>query len=306
MRSLSRTLLAALLLLAGATAASAADKLRLVASIPDLADMARRIGGELVEVSSIATGVEDIHAVPMKPSFAVTLNRADAVIVVGLEAEHAFMPGLLEAARNPKIMPGSPGYIDCSTGIVPLDVPSQLDRAQGEQHPMGNPHFNLDPVMGKDMARAIADGLARNDAAHEATYRKNLDAYLAELDAAIARWEREAAPLKGVKLVSYHPDLVYFAVRFGMLPVGTIELKPGVGPTPRHVAELEERMRKDGVRIVVRERHYPAGLAETVAQRSGAKLVELPVMVGGVPEAKDYLSFIDYNVKTMLRAVQGG
>ena len=306
MRSIPTTMVAAALLLAGATAAPAADKLKLVASIPDLADMARRIGGDLVEVSSIATGVEDIHAVPMKPSFAVTLNRADAVVVVGLEAEHAFMPGLLEAARNPKIMPGAPGYIDCSTGIVPLDVPSSLDRAQGEQHPMGNPHFNLDPVMGKDMARAIADGLARNDPSHEDTYRKNLDAYLAELDAAIARWTREAAPLKGVKLVSYHPDLVYFAVRFGMEPVGTIELKPGVGPTPRHVEELEERMRKDNVRIVVRERHYPAGLAETVAQQTGAKLVELPVMVGGVPEAKDYVSFIDYNVKTMLRAVQGG
>jgi ABC-type Zn uptake system ZnuABC Zn-binding protein ZnuA len=306
MRSIPRLILAAVLLLAGATAAPAADKLKLVASIPDLADMAKRIGGDLVEVSSIATGVEDIHAVPMKPSFAVTLNRADAVVVVGLEAEHAFMPGLLEAARNPKIMPGTPGYIDCSTGIVPLDVPSSLDRAQGEQHPMGNPHFNLDPVMGKDMARAIADGLARNDPSHEDTYRKNLDAYLAELDAAIARWTREAAPLKGVKLVSYHPDLVYFAVRFGMEPVGTIELKPGVGPTPRHVEELEERMRKDNVRIVVRERHYPAGLAETVAQQTGAKLVELPVMVGGVPEAKDYVSFIDYNLKSMLRAVQGG
>ena len=305
MRPIPKLTLAAALLLAGATAAPAADKLKLVASIPDLADMAKRIGGDLVEVSSIATGVEDIHAVPMKPSFAVMLNRADAVVVVGLEAEHAFMPGLLEAARNPKILPGTPGYIDCSTSIVPLDVPSSLDRAQGEQHPMGNPHFNLDPVMGKDMARAIADGLARNDPSHEDTYRKNLDIYLAELDAAIARWTREAAPLKGVKLVSYHPDLVYFAVRFGMEPVGTIELKPGVGPTPRHVEELEERMRKDNVRIVVRERHYPAGLAETVAQQTGAKLVELPVMVGGVPEAKDYVSFIDYNVKSMLRAVQG-
>jgi len=172
----------------------AADKLRVVATIPDLADMARQVGGDFVEVTSLATGVEDIHAVPMKPSFAVTLNRADAVVVVGLEAEHAFMPGLLEAARNPKIMPGAPGYIDCSTGIVPLDVPTSLDRAQGEQHPMGNPHFNLDPVMGKDMARAIAEGLSRNYPQHEDTFKKNLDAYLAVLDAAIERWAKETAP----------------------------------------------------------------------------------------------------------------
>lgn len=306
MRRTSWTMLAAALLLATAASAPAADKLKVVTSIPDLADMAKRVGGDLVDVSSIATGVENIHAVPLKPSFAVTLNRADVVIVIGLQAEQAFMPALLDAARNPKILPGTPGYIDCSINIVPLGVSTNLDRAQGEQHPMGNPHFNLDPVMGKEIARAIADGLARNDTQHQDTYRKNLEAYLAVVDAAIARWEREAAPLKGVKLVSYHPDLVYFAERFGMESVGTIELKPGVGPTPRHVEELEQRIRKEGVRIVVRERHFPAGLAETIAQQTGAKLVELPVMVGGVPEAKDYVSFIDYNVKTMLKAVQGG
>jgi ABC-type Zn uptake system ZnuABC Zn-binding protein ZnuA len=306
MKRIAWTTLAAALLLAIAASGPAAEKLKVVATIPDLADMAKRIGGDLVDVSSIATGVEDIHAVPMKPSFAVTLNRADVVIVLGLQAEHAFMPALLEAARNPKILPGAPGYIDCATNILPLEVATNLDRAQGEQHPMGNPHFNLDPVMGKDMARAIADGLARNDPDHEDTYKKNLDAYLVVLDAAIARWEREGAPLKGVKLVSYHPDLIYFAERFGMESVGTIELKPGVGPTPRHVEELEDQMRKQGVRIVVRERHYPAGLAETIAQQTGATLVELPVMVGGVPEATDYISFVDYNVKAMLKAVQGG
>jgi zinc/manganese transport system substrate-binding protein len=306
MKRTAWTTLAAALLLATAASAPAAEKLKVVATIPDLADMAKRIGGDFVDVSSIATGVEDIHAVPMKPSFAVMLNRADVVIVLGLQAEHAFMPALLEAARNPKIIIGAPGYIDCSTNILPLEVATNLDRAQGEQHPMGNPHFNLDPVMGKDMARAIAEGLSLNDRAHEDTYKKNLDAYLSVLDAAIARWEREAAPLKGIKLVSYHPDLIYFAERFGMESVGTIELKPGVGPTPRHVEELEESMRKEGVRIVVRERHFPAGLAETIAQQTGAKLVELPVMVGGVPEAKDYVSFIDYNLKTMLKAVQGG
>jgi zinc/manganese transport system substrate-binding protein len=306
MKRTAWTTLAAALLLASAVSAPAAEKLKVVASIPDLADMAKRIGGDFVDVSSIATGVEDIHAVPMKPSFAVILNRADVVIVLGLQAEHAFMPALLEAARNPKILLGAPGYIDCSTNIMPLEVATNLDRAQGEQHPMGNPHFNLDPVMGKDMARAIAAGLSLNDRAHEDTYKKNLDAYLSVLDTAIARWEREAAPLKGIKLVSYHPDLVYFAERFGMETVGTIELKPGVGPTPRHVEELEEQMRREGVRIVVRERHFPAGLAETIAQQTGTKVVELPVMVGGVPEAKDYVSFIDYNVKTMLKAVQGG
>jgi zinc/manganese transport system substrate-binding protein len=286
--------------------AGADAKIRVVTTIPDLADMARNIGGDLLEIKSIATGVEDIHAVPIKPSFATLLNRADILLVVGLEMEHAFLPALLEAARNSKILPSAPGYIDCSVYIVPQEVPTRIDRALGDIHPGGNPHFNLDPVGGKAMARAIADGLARNYPEHAAIFQKNVVVYLQTLDAAIARWQREAAPLRGVKLVSYHPDMLYFAERFGMKPVGTIEIRPGVDPTPGHIVELEELMRREGVKLVVRERQYPAGLAQAVAQRTGAKLVELPVMVGGVPEARDYVSFIDYNIRTMLKVVQGG
>jgi zinc/manganese transport system substrate-binding protein len=171
---------------------------------------------------------------------------------------------------------------------------------------MGNPHINLDPVMGRDMVRAIADGLTRLDPAHESAYKSNLAAFLVKLDAAIERWKKEAAPLRGKKLVSYHPDLLYFADRFGMEPVGTIELRAGVDPTPGHIEELEETMRRDKVDVVVRELHYPAGLAETVAQATGAKLVELPVMAGGLPDTKDYISFVDHNVRTMLQALKGG
>jgi zinc/manganese transport system substrate-binding protein len=305
MKRLVLIVLAVVLMLL-ASSASADAKIRVVATIPDLADMARNIGGDLLEIKSLATGVEDIHAVPMKPSFATLLNRADVLMLVGLEIEHAFLPALLEAARNPKILPSAPGYIDCSVYVVPLEVPTRIDRALGDVHPMGNPHINLDPVAGKDMARAIADGLTRNYPEHEATFKKNLAAYLATLDVAIARWQREATPLRGVKFVSYHPDMLYFAERFGMEAAGTIEIRPGVDPTPGHIVALEERMRREGIKLVVRERHYPARLAETIAQRTGAKLVELPVMVGGVPEARDYVSFIDYNMRTMLKVVQGG
>jgi zinc/manganese transport system substrate-binding protein len=286
--------------------AAAADKLKIVATIPDLADMTRQVGGDLVDVSSIATGVEDIHAVPMKPSFALMLNTADAVVVVGLEAEHAFIPALLEASRNPKIQRDQPGYIDTSVYVTPLEVPTRIDRALGDQHPMGNPHINLDPVMAKDMVRAIADGLIRLDPAHESTYTTNMKAYEAKLDSAIARWEKEAAPLRGKKLVSYHPDLLYFAERFGMEPVGTIEIRAGVDPTPGHIEDLEEQMRREKVDFVVRELHYPATLAETVAQATGATLVELPAMAGGLPDTKDYISFVDHNVRTMLEALKKG
>jgi ABC-type Zn uptake system ZnuABC Zn-binding protein ZnuA len=285
--------------------AGAAKKLRVVTTIPDLADMTRQIGGDLVEVTSLATGVENIHAVPMRPSFAVTLNRADVVILMGLEGEHAFLPALLEASRNPRIQRDMPGYIDCSVYVTPLEVPTRLDRSLGDVHPMGNPHFNLDPGNGKNMVRAITDGLSRNAPEGAATFRKNADAYLARIDEAIARWQREAAPLRGKTFVSYHPDLIYFAERFGMIQFGTIEIRPGIDPTPAHVSDLIERMRQAKVDLVIRELHYPAGLAETVAKSTGARLVELPAMVGGVPEAKNYLALIDYNVRTLIKAVTG-
>ncbi len=286
--------------------AGGARKIRVVATIPALADMARHVGGDLVEVTSLATGVEDIHHVPMKPSFAVLLNQADVVVLVGLESEHAFLPGLLEEARNPRILRDARGYIDCSVYVTPLEVPIRIDRALGDIHPMGSHHINLDPERGKLMVRAIADGLSRNFPEDAAIFRKNAAAYNATLDEWIARWRREAAPLKGKRLVSYHASMGYFAERFGMETFGTIELRPGIDPTPSHVADLVERMRRAHVDIVVRERQYPVHLAETIARQTGARLVELPIMTGGVPEAKDYISFIDYDVRTMVKAVTGG
>ena len=177
---------------------SAADAIRVVATTPDLADIGRRIGGDRIEVTSLATGVEDPHSVPMKPSFAIQLNKAELLLLQGLDLEHAFLPGLLEASRNPKIQPGAPGYVDCSVYVAPLEVPAQLDRLLGEQHPRGNPHFNLDPEQGKKMARAVEEGLARaipEGAAEFAAHRAEFDS---ELDAAIARWRMQAAPLRGV------------------------------------------------------------------------------------------------------------
>jgi zinc/manganese transport system substrate-binding protein len=171
---------------------------------------------------------------------------------------------------------------------------------------MGNPHYNLDPRSMKEAARAMEEGFERNYPEHEDLFRKNLRAVEVDFDRNIERWEREAAPLKGIKFVSYHPDLDYLAERFGMEAVGTIEIRAGIDPTPGHVEELIDRMKREKVDLVVRERQYPAGLAETVAQRSGAKLVELPVMVGGVPDAKDYAGLIDYELRTLLKAVQGG
>jgi zinc/manganese transport system substrate-binding protein len=282
--------------------AAPAEKINVVATTPDLAEFTKRIAGDLVEVRSMATGVEDIHAVPIRPSFVTMLNHADLLVLQGLEIEHAFLPALLEQARNPKILRDGPGYIDCSKYVTVLEVPTRLDKSLGDQHPAGNPHYNLDPLAMKRAARALEEGLARNDPEHESTFRANLAALQADLDKNIARWKRLAAPLKGKKYVSYHPDLIYLAERYGMVQVGTIEIRAGIDPTPGHIEKLIEQMVRAKVDIVVRERHYPAGLAETVAERGGAKLVELPVMVNGVPQAKDYVGLIDFEIQELLRA----
>ena len=181
---IASTAVAVFILWFSAGAAEAA--LRVVASLPDVADMTRQIGGERVSVESIALGSQDPHKVPVKPSFVTKLNRADALVVQGLGLEHAFLPALLEVASNPKILPTGPAYIDASIYVQPLEIPTSQNRAQGELHPLGNPHFNLDPVQGRLMARAIADGLTRVDPAGASTYQAGLERYTALLDRKIA------------------------------------------------------------------------------------------------------------------------
>lgn len=303
MYSISRFILSSLFLLALSVPADAQQRLNVVTSFPDLADMARRIGGDFVDVTSIAKGVEDPHSIPMKPSYVVLLNRADIVIVQGFDLEHAFLPGLLDAARNEKIIPGAAGYIDCSKYVQPLNVPQRLDRSLGEQHPLGNPHFNLDPVAGKAMAKAIQEGLSRNFPQQDGKFKENLAGFTRELDSQIEQWTKAAASLRGVKYVSYHPDFEYFAARFGMIPAGTIEVRAGVDATPSHITSLEELMKKQEVSLVIREKHYPAELAATIAEATGARLIELPIMSGGVPEATDYIHLIDYIVSKTVAAV---
>jgi len=171
-----------------------AQQIRVVATFPDLADITRQIGKELVNVESLATGVEDAHGVPVKPSFVPRLNRADVLILIGLNDEHSWIPALLEVANNSKILPGRPGYIDCSLGISVLEVPIRMDRAEGDLHPNGNPHYLLDPVRAKIVAQNIATGLTRNFPQHQQAFDKNLKAYVAELDNWIVRWEKAAAP----------------------------------------------------------------------------------------------------------------
>ncbi len=305
MRTKRRKILSALLfsfLLTGFGLAQA-QTIRVITTTPDLADITKQIGKELVDVESLTRGVEFMHAVPVKPSFVPKLNRANILAAMGLDLEISWLPALLEPASNPKIMPGQAGHIDCSTGVSVIDVPKSLDRAEGDVHPKGNPHYNLDPHNGKVMARNIADGLARNFPQHKAVFEKNLAAYVAELDKAIVRWQQMAAPLKGAKFVAYHSDWAYFAQRFGLQQVGSIEVKPGIEPTPNHLVALAQKMQQDKIPLIIygpQSDRYPKQLAG----QSGAAVVRLQSISGGAAETDSYVKFIEYNLKSLLSALK--
>jgi ABC-type Zn uptake system ZnuABC Zn-binding protein ZnuA len=298
--------LAVLGLAAFAAPPAQAAKIRVVTTLTDLADLARNVGGDYVEVASLATGTEDTHGVPMKPSFVPVLNRADLLMLVGFGCEHAFLPALLEASKNPRIQYGQPGYVDCSQGIVPLAVPKSTDHSEGDVHPYGNPHYMLDPVLAKTAVQNIYKALVEFAPGHAADFTRNRDAYLATLDARIAEWENEVAPLKGMKFISYHEEWEYFAERFGMKAFGTIELKPGVDPTARHIENLVSTMKAEHVPIVVREPQFPEKVPKLIAEKTGAALVKLPIMPGGVPHTETYIAMMDYIIHSLVQAAKPG
>ena len=301
--TLFRFLSAALIGAAALTASPAqAAKIRVVTTLTDLADFAREIGGDHVDVFSLATGVEDTHGVPMKPSFVPVMNRADLMVSVGFGCEHAFLPALLEASKNPHIQYGKPGYVDCSPGIAPIGVPKSTDHSEGDVHPYGNPHYMLDPVLAKTALQHIYEALVATAPQYQADFTRNRDAYLAKLDAKIAQWQADAKGLKGVKFISYHEEWEYFAERFGMKVFDTIELKPGIDPTARHIEQLITGMKAEHVPIVVREPQFPEKVPRLIAQQTGATLLKLPIMPGGVPHTDTYIEMMDYIVHTMVAA----
>ncbi len=291
--------LSLVLLLAGP---AAAQKIGVVTTIPDLADITRQIGKDRVSVRSLTLGVRDIHSVQVKPSMVSLLNRADVVVLMGLSLEHAFLPALLDVAANPRISRGGIGHIDTSSGVVPLGPPETLSRRGGDVHPAGNPHYNLDPVLGKLIARNIAEGLSKAHDEHRSFFMKNLQAYTAELDRRIAGWQKAARSLDGVQFVSYHDNWAYFAKRYGMRQFGTLELAAGIGPTPAHIVQLVERMKAARVPLVVYGT-YPSRLPQRVAREVGAAVVPAPLYVGGRPGVDTYVKLIDYLVTHVSKAV---
>jgi zinc/manganese transport system substrate-binding protein len=304
LRIVKLTLLSGLVL-AGLAARPAAAKLRIVASIQTLADLCHEVGGDRVEVTSLSHGYQDPHFVEAKPSLVLALNRADALVYVGLDLEVGWLPPLVRESRNDRIQRGQPGNIDASAAIKPEDVPNipadQL-RAMGDIHPLGNPHYWIPPENARAIARLFATRLAALDPGGTAAYQAALGAFERRLDAKTKEWDKAAGPLRGVAVVSYHKSWSYVASWLGLREVGYIEPKPGIPPTANHTAQLVSLMRSSNVRFVIVESFYPTSLARFVAENGHARLVGLPSDVGAAPAIKTYFDLVDAVIAALTRA----
>lgn len=293
-------------LLAISTAA-AADKLKIVTTLPDFADIAQQVGGDRIEAFAIAKGYQDPHFVDPKPSYIIKLQKADMFVHAGLDLEIGWVPPLLEGARNAKILPGAKGNIDASKGVALLEIPSgdpaQL-RAQGDIHVFGNPHYWLDPLRSKQIAKNIFDGLVRLQPQDEAYFKSNLEALDKKIEAKVAEWEELMRPYNGVKIVAFHNSWPYFDERFGFDIIAFIEPKPGIPPSPKHLAEVINKMNQTGAKVIIIEPYYSKKACELVASKTGAQVVELATAVDGLPGVKSYFDVFDYNLKKLVAAFQ--
>jgi zinc/manganese transport system substrate-binding protein len=300
---LKRVAAMAAFILGGASTASA--QIRVVATTPDLAALAREIGGNAVNVVALAKPTEDPHFVDAKPSHIVTLNRADILIEGGAELELGWLPPLLESSRNGKIGAGAPGRVVASNGIRMLEIPTSFDRSKGDVHSLGNPHFLMDPANVKTVARNIAARFSRVDSKSATTYAANLARFNARIDAKAAEWQRTLAPFRGAKVVTYHKDFVYFANRFGLTIVDELEPKPGIAPSPAHLARVIGDMKSQNVKVVLLQPYQNRRTAETVARRTGATVLEMPQQPGARAGTSTYFGTMDYLVNTLAAAFRG-
>jgi zinc/manganese transport system substrate-binding protein len=293
-RSKLSALLVAAAIALGARTASA--KLRVVATIQTLADLCRQVGGDRIDVSSLSHGYQDPHFVEAKPSLVLSLNRADALVYVGLDLEVGWLPPLVQQSRNVRIQRGQAGNVDASTAIKVEDIPTipadQL-RAMGDIHPLGNPHYWIPPKNARGIARLLAQRFTELDAAGAGAYQAALAAFEHQLDAKEKEWDRAAAPLRGIHVVTYHKSWSYVAEWLHMQEIGYIEPKPGIPPTANHTAQLIDLMHKSDVKLVIVESFYPSNLARFVADNGHARLVSTPSDVGATPAIKTYFDLVD-------------
>jgi ABC-type Zn uptake system ZnuABC Zn-binding protein ZnuA len=285
--------------------ARAQGKLNVITAVEDLAAITREVGGDRVTVESIARGYQDPHFVEAKPSFILKLQKADLLVVVGRELEIGWLPPLITQSRNAKIQPGAAGYLDASEHAKILELPQgQITRAMGDVHPLGNPHYWMDPENGKIIAQEVAAKLSELRPADKAYFNQHLTDFTAKLDAAEKKWLAMMAPYQGIKVVTYHRSFPNFAERFGLDIVGYVEPRPGIPPTPQHTLDLINEMKRQNVKIVLVEPYFDLKTPNAIGRETGAEVLVLPPSVGGVKEITDYISLFDYDLNLLVNAIK--
>jgi len=299
-----RLFIAALAGVLAAPTTAHAQKLRVVTSTTDLRDIAQAIGGNRVTVTNIAAGYQDPHFVDAKPSFVLQLRKADGFAYVGLDLEIGWMSTLLDGARNRRITMGNPGNIDVSSVIPVLDVRATADRSQGDVHPRGNPHYWLHPENGKRIANLFRDRFTQLDPPGASTYAAGAARFTARVDSTTRALAPQLAIIRGKPVVGWHTSWRYFQEFTGMNLVGFVEPKPGVPPSPSHLAGLIQQMKRTGAKVIIMEPFYDRKIADFVARNAGAKVLILPPSVDGIKGVDSYLKLIDYDVRQLAAALR--
>lgn len=303
MKTLTARLLTGLLLALLAPAVQA--KLNVVATTPDLGAIAQEIGGAKVSVTTLAKPTEDPHFVDAKPSFILKLNRADALVEGGAELELGWLPALVNQARNSRIMPGAPGHVAGAQGVQLLEVPTLLDRAKGDIHAMGNPHYLNDPANARIVAQHLADTFSKLDPASAGTFRANLESFYGRLDARLREWTKLLAPYQGRAIAAYHNLWPYFGKRFGFRIELFLEPKPGIPPTPSHLAGVVAKMKAEKARVILVEPFQNRKTAEAVASNTSAVVLDMTQYPGGVKGTEGgYLQLMDHLVAALAKALE--
>lgn len=287
------------------TGSAFAQKLNVVTTTADLASLTREVGGDRVEVTSIARGYQDPHFVEPKPSFLLLLRKADLLEAVGLELEIGWLPALIDQSRNNKIRPGTAGYLDVSAGVEILDRPTgAVNRSMGDVHALGNPHYWLDPANAVRIAIQVSTRLSQlrpNDAAY---FAGRLNDFKVRINAANKRWTAALAPFRGAKIVTYHNSWPNFVRRYGLNVIGYVEPKPGVPPSPSHTFELINTMKEQKVKAILVEPYFDLKTPQSIADRTGAKLLVMYPSVGAKPELDDYIKLFDRNVSELVKVLK--
>ena len=286
--------------------AAEAKKLTVVTATTDMAALTEEVGGDKVNVESIARGYQDPHFVEAKPSFLLKLRQADLLIVVGLQLEIGWLPPLITQSGNPKIQVGAPGYLDASQFAEILEIPTGVvTRAMGDVHPLGNPHYWLDPDNGRRIARGIASKLGELDPGDSAFFQQRFQDFDKRLTVAEQKWDAAMKPYRGRKVVTYHNSLPNFAKHFGLDVVGYVEPRPGIPPTPSHTIELIGLMKRENVKIIMVEPYFDLKTPNSIASQTGAKVLVYLPSVGGEKQVTNYFQLFDYDIDLLIKAFQG-